>query len=229
MADSYFDGPRGERYQEMVRLGDLAGMRRMKFGEILYNARRLKIPDLSQDQAADIAEITRVQWNRIENGVVRPRPSTISGIAKALDITPAVLFLAAGYRVPKEHVHNDRAKAHKWLDDALDESVSEEEFLLYMLLVWVQEQSHMMGTLTKTSCLPEKINFTPGRVKLLASMLKQLSMIERVQLAMELVESSEHHAVEQVAGDLGRFYEFVADRLEELRYPLLLNDKDFIL
>jgi hypothetical protein len=54
-------------------------------------------------------------------------------------------------------------------------------------------------------------------------------MIERVQLAMELVESSEHHAVEQVAGDLGRFYEFVANRLEELRYPMLPNNGDFIL
>jgi transcriptional regulator with XRE-family HTH domain len=229
MADSYFTGARAERYQEMVREGDWAGVRRMKFGEILYNARRLKSPEFSQGLAAEIAGLTRVQWNRIENGVDRPRPSSILGIAKALDISTAILLRAAGYRVPDEHVHNDRTKAHKWLDDALDESVSEEEFLLYMLLVWVQEQLHMMGTLTETSRLPEKITFTPGRVKLLASMLKHLSMIERVQLAMELVESSEHHAVEQVAGDLGRFYEFVANRLEELRYPMLLNDEDFIL
>jgi transcriptional regulator with XRE-family HTH domain len=229
MSNSYFTETRAERYRQMVEAGDKAGVRRMKFGETIYNARRLKNPDFSQGKAANIAGLTRVQWNRIENGVDRPRPSSIPGIAEALAIPPSILFLAAGYRVPKEYVLNDRTEAHKWLEDALDESVIEEEFLLYMWLVWVQEQSHLMGTLTEMSRLPEKITFTPARVKLLASMLKHLSMIERVQLAMELVESSEHHAVEQVAGDLTRFYGFVADRLEELRYPMLPNGGDSIL
>ena len=45
-----------------------------------------------KQQAADLANITRQEWNRIEKGHHLPRPSNIPPIADALDINPAALF-----------------------------------------------------------------------------------------------------------------------------------------
>jgi transcriptional regulator with XRE-family HTH domain len=226
--NSYFQGARAERYKELVKREDVDGIRQMKFGEILYNARRLRSPSFSQGRAAECAGLTRIQWNRIENGHVRPLPSSIPGIADALAIPPAILFRLAGHEVPQEFVFRDRKYAHKRLDDALDDSSNEEEFLLYMMLVWEEEQLHLMAT---TSQLPEKISFTAAKAELLDKLLKYLPIPERVLLAVELVESSERHTVEEKAGDLARFYEEIGAKLREHCEDWLKPEveKDFIL
>jgi transcriptional regulator with XRE-family HTH domain len=215
MADRYFTGARAERYQEMIRKGDMAGIKRMEFGEIIYNARCLISPQFSQGRAAECAGMTRVQWNRIENGKVRPLPSTIPKLADALGIPPAILFCAGGYGVPREYVVYDRKKAHQRLDIALAESTNLAQFLLYMRVVWEEEQLDMMATLGATGGLPEKINFAPAYAELLAKIIEQLSLSERVSLAEELVQSSSHELVGRVAGDLARFYEESRSRMRE--------------
>ena len=87
MAHSYLTSKkRSERLKEMLKTGDRAGIERMKFGEVVYYLRTLRSCGLSQGQAAEVAGIERVEWNRIENGLVRPLPTTIPEMAKALDV-----------------------------------------------------------------------------------------------------------------------------------------------
>lgn len=144
-----------------------------------------------------------------------PRRKKIPRIAETLLIPPAVLFCAAGYGVPEEHVRRDAWRAHRRLDAALEYTSSEEEFLVYMRMAWMEEELQMICTLEGESKLPEKIVFTPAKAEMLARLFRHLSMPERVQLAMELVQSSEHHVVEEIAGDLGKFYEDCRARLDE--------------
>src|SRR5215216_4518402 len=145
MADSYFTAARTEKYRKLLRDGDLAGLRRMKFGRTLYHMRRFRSRELSQKQAAKFCELTRVQWNRIENGEALPRRSSITRIAKFLKVPPAILFRAAGYEVPEEHYSYEREHAHGRLETAFDESSDKAEFLIHMEAAWEEYQLHTLS------------------------------------------------------------------------------------
>lgn len=170
MKDSYFSSEtRARRYEEMKRTGDLAGLRRLEFGRTLYNLRQMISADFSQGRAAERAGMTRPQWNRIENGKVRPLPSTIPRMAEALDINPDLLFKIAGYEVPEEFALHDKKYGHQRLDDALKECISKARFFLYLEVLWEEYQAQQMET------LPEKIAATPAYAELLAKLLEHLS------------------------------------------------------
>lgn len=232
MADSYFTTARTEKYWKLLRAGDLAGLRRMKFGRILYNLRHFRSSELSQKQAAEFTELTRVQWNRIENGEALPRRSSITRIAKFFDVPAAILFRAAGYEVPEEHFSYEREHAHGRLDTALDESSNKAEFLIYMEVAWEEYQLH---TLSVEVGLPERFRIQTAFPGLLAYIYDHLSIYERVQLAIALVQHAPHRALKRVVGDLEAFYESfnieIEARMSEYVSPsaLMTFEKDFIL
>lgn len=67
-----------------------------RFGRILYKARRLR--GLSQKQLAIDAKVDPGYVSRIENGHRNPpSPRVITRIAEALQISPEILMVAAGY------------------------------------------------------------------------------------------------------------------------------------
>lgn len=229
MADSYFDSEeRFKRYQEMRRTGDYAGLRRMKFGEALFNLRRLTSPEISQTQAAKRAEITRIQWNRIENGHVRPLPATIASIAKGLEIAPAILLVLAGYEVPDEHARYDKKYAHQRMDAALEEGFDKTEFLLKMEVVWQEYQAHQMAS--QLNGLPEKIMISLGFPEVVGRVVDHLSVRERLRLAEELVECSPRREVRAMGLDYAGFYEKIRTQIEANRYGVGVGlNEDFII
>lgn len=226
MVDSYLaSGGRSDRLKEMIKAGDREGIERMRFGEIVYYFRNRRTCGLSQGQAAEIAGIERTEWNRIENGLVRPLSATVDGMAKALDVEPAILFVLAGHKVPEEHCLYDREYMHQKLDQALDLCHSRAEFLIYMDSLWKEcEEILMIAELGK---LPRQVPYRPTYSELMANALEHLTIGERVQFALALVESPLHsvgHAVERAFKDMGvdqaHFYKMINDRLEELRCPM---------
>ena len=228
MADSYFTAARVEKYREMLIAGNLEGIRRMEFGRVIYHIRRSRSRSLSQRQAAELAELTRIQWNRIENGEALPRPSTIPRLADALKIPPSILFRAAGYDVPKKYFLYDRKRAHERLDAAMEESKNKAEFLLHMEAAWEEWSLDMVCVEVG---LPDQIRVqvTAG---LVAYINEHLTKYERVQLAVELVQSSPDLVIDKVAGDLGDFYAQIRERLREYVSPaafMATGEKDFIL
>jgi transcriptional regulator with XRE-family HTH domain len=227
MVDSYFTAARVEKYRKMLMVGNLEGIRRMEFGRVIYQIRRSRSRCLSQRRAAELAELTRVQWNRIENGKALPRPSTIPRLADALKIPPSILFRVAGYDVPKEYFLYDRKRAHERLDAAMEESKNKAEFLLHMEAAW---EEWSLDTVCVEVGLPDQIraHVTAG---LVAYINEHLSKHERVQLAEELVQSSPDLVVDRVAGGLGDFYAQISARLREYVSPtaFMAVEKDFIL
>lgn len=228
MADSYFTPERVEKYQELLQARDMEGLRRMKFGRVLYHMRRSKSRELSQTEAAEMAKVTRPQWNRYENGEALPRPATILRIADKFGAQSSILLRAAGYDVPKEYFQYDSKRAHERLDIALRESKDKAEFLIHMEAAWEERELH-------TACvevgLPDQIRvqFIAG---LVAYINQRLTKYERVQLAVELVQSPNRHVVDKAAGDLGDFYAQVGERIREYTSPADLRvpvEKDFIL
>lgn len=228
MADSYFTPERVEKYRELLQARDMEGLRRMKFGHLIYHMRRSRSRKLSQTGAAELATVTRPQWNRYENGEVLPRPATILRIADAFGLQPSILFRAGGHDVPQKYFQYDSKRAHERLDEALADSKDKAEFLIHMEVAWEERELH-------TACvevgLPKQIRvqFIAG---LVAYIKQRLTKYERVQLAVELVESSDRHVVDKAAGDLGDFYAQVGERIREYISPddfQLPVERDFIL
>lgn len=228
MADSYFTAARVEKYREMRRVCDVEGIRRMKFGRVIYHIRRSRSRSLSQERAAELAKVTRPQWNRYENGEVLPRPATVLRIADNFEIQSSILLRAAGHDVPKEYFQYDSKLAHELLDEALECSKDKAEFLIHMEAAWEERELH-------TACvevgLPDQIRvqFIAG---LVAYINQRLTKYERVQLAVELVQSSDRPVVDKAAGDLGDFYAQVGERIREYTSPADLwvpVERDFIL
>jgi len=60
------------------------------FGQNLRAIRKSK--NLSMEQLANLAELEPVQIHRIETGKTNPKLSTIYVLAKALEVSPKVLF-----------------------------------------------------------------------------------------------------------------------------------------
>jgi transcriptional regulator with XRE-family HTH domain len=225
MTDSYYSSKaRAESLEEMRKNRDQEGLRRLEFGRTLYNLRRLVSPDFSQRQAAERAGLTRPQWNKIENGKVRPLLPTIPKIAAALDIDPNILFKLAGYEVPEKYSFYDKKHARRRLDTALESSISKAEFFAYMEVVWEEYQAQLMKT------LPPKIGITPAYADLFSLILEHLSFGARLQLAMELVDSSSHKVAETMKVSYVDFYEMIGNKLEEYRNRYMgLENEDFII
>lgn len=218
MADSYLASEgRSKRLKEMIIAGDKAGIERMKFGEIVYYLRNRRFRVLSQGRAAEIAGIERTEWNRIENGLVRPLPATVVEMAKALGVEPAILLVLAGHKVPGEHCLYDREHFHRMLDEALDQSLSRAEFAIHMDVLWREcEEVLMINGLGE---LPRKVVARQTYTELMDKALEHLTVSEKVQFAIGLVQSSPRNVVEDTFKDLGvdraRFYKMINDRLEE--------------
>jgi transcriptional regulator with XRE-family HTH domain len=215
MTDSYFTAARVEKYRGMLRSGNQEGIRRMEFGRVIYHIRRSRSRGLTQLRAAKLAKLTRVQWNRIENGKTLPRRSTILRLARALNTPSSILFRAAGYDVPKKDFLYDRKRAHERLDAAMDDSKNKAEFLLHMEAAW---EEWSLDTVCVEVGLPDQIRVrvTAG---LVAYINEHLTKLERVQLAEELVQSSPDLVVDKVVGDLGDFYARIGERLREYVSP----------
>lgn len=228
MADPYFTPEWVEKYRKLLLARDMEGLRRMKFGRVIYHIRRSRSRSLSQKRAAELAKVTRPQWNRYENGEALPRPATILRIADKFGEQSSILLRAAGYDVPKEYFQYDSKRAHERLEEALKESKDKAEFLTHMEAAWVERELH-------TACvevgLPDQIRvqFIAG---LVAYINQRLTKYERVQLAVELVQSSDRPVDNKAAGDLGDFYAQVGERIREYISPADLwvpVENDFIL
>src|SRR5437868_3284478 len=68
--------------------------------------RRRDAQRLTQDDAADRAEIDRQQWYRIENGISGTRRDTIIRIAKALGWDEEEALNLGGFGVPRKIVRS---------------------------------------------------------------------------------------------------------------------------
>jgi len=214
----YYTEERTKRYQEMLANYDLDGIRQLKFGKVIFDLRQLRktySSEFSQGDAAKIAKITRPQWNRIENGLVLPRPSTIPKIANALHIAPIILFKLAGYVVPDEYMLYDTKSAHERLDDALKECNTLTEFFLYMEIVWQECRAQEMEPIKFK--LPDRISVRPVYAELVAAFLEYSTHQERMMLAKELVESAPHHVAESLIVDMRGFYDMVGFQLDLFR------------
>jgi len=222
MTTSYLASERrSNRLKEMIVAGDKAGIERMKFGEIVYYLRNRRTCGLSHRQAAEIAGIERTEWNRIENGLVRPLPATVEGMAKALGVEPAILLVLAGHKVPEEHCLYDREHFHRMLDEALDQCLSRAEFAIHMDVLWKECEETLM--IEGLGILPQKVPARPTYTELMDHALAHLTAGEKLRFAMALVESSTDKAFEDSGVDRARFYKMVAERLEECRYTRLMT------
>ena len=72
--------------QKLTEKGDSEGLRKLELGRFICLLR--VNAGMSQEKAAEAAEITRVAWIRIETGRCRPRRSTVDKIARVLNMNP---------------------------------------------------------------------------------------------------------------------------------------------
>lgn len=71
-----------------------------RLAENVRGLREEKLPDLSQEEVAEEADLHRTQWGKIEAGKRDPRFSTLLVMADTLGVT--LDELAAGVLIPKE-------------------------------------------------------------------------------------------------------------------------------
>jgi len=216
MRDFYWTKKRLQRYEKLKKDGDLEGLRRMQFGSYIARMRSLISADFSQKKAAKEAQITRIQWNRIENGHVLPRPTNIPDIAYTVNAEPVDLFKMAGYTIPLKHSVYDRKGAHKKMDYALNSSKSLLEFLRYMAYVWREYEFEQLR-------VPLEVSFScpepkSAKADILARILSDLAPRDILKLARELVQICPRGTPGLGDLDIMRFYDEIDTRLSELKY-----------
>src|ERR1043166_8533015 len=84
--------------KKLIKRGDSEGLRNLKLGRFICLLRLNA--GMSQERAAEAAEITRVAWIRIERGRCRPRRSTLDNIARVLNTNPFGLGNKERYASP---------------------------------------------------------------------------------------------------------------------------------
>src|SRR5436190_429056 len=119
--------------QRMKKAGDIQGERRWRFG--VYVAYMRDVAGLTQVEAARRAGLTRVQWNRIENGHDLPKKENLGAIADAIHVDVGSLYRRANYALPDDLRIYDMKRANRDVEVALLESTSMAEFLITMQLV----------------------------------------------------------------------------------------------
>jgi transcriptional regulator with XRE-family HTH domain len=183
---------------------------------------------LTQQQAADLVEITRQEWNRIEKGHHLPRPSNIPAIADLLGIAPAALFKKAGYAVPKEFEHYDMRQAQRDLEVALRNSATLVAFLVEMQLIWQEFQQAHTGK-------KQRLVMDIAYAEILANVLERFSVAQQLQLARDIVERVSPRIASASGINNQRFFDYIDKALAELSEqtedenpPLLDNENSHI-
>lgn len=192
---------------QLEKEGNNEGLKRHIFGAYICQMR--DIAKLSQQQAADLANITRQEWNRIEKGHHLPRPSNIQPIADALDINPAALFEKAGYPVPKEFEHYDMRQAQRDLEVALKNNTTLVGFLTEMQLVWQEFQQVQTG---RSQRLVMNVTYS----KVLDTVLEGFSVPQQLRLAREIVERVSPRISASYGIDNQRFFDYIDKALADL-------------
>lgn len=216
MRNSYWREERLRRYEKMKEANDRDGLRRLRFGSYICFRRSTASTNLSQALAAEQAQITRIQWNRIENGRVLPRPGNIPNIAYTVGADPVYLFNLAGYSVPEEYSVYNRKSIHKRLDFALSSSKCLSEFLRYMTFAWREyEYEQAMVPLDVTFSYPES---PTAYQEILTQIMGRLSPQDILKLVRELVRIVPRGT--RGSGELNnmRFLDEIDKRLADLTY-----------
>jgi transcriptional regulator with XRE-family HTH domain len=78
------------------------------FGDNVREIREKKLPDLSQEEVAELATLHRTEWGKIEGGKRNPRFNTMLVLAKTLGVS--LDELAEGIDAP---VHRKPSPANK--------------------------------------------------------------------------------------------------------------------
>lgn len=91
----------------MVEETELERQRR-EFGLWIRSLRVLA--GYEQDQAADRAGLSRVQWSRIETGATGTKRETLDRIARAIHADPSEAYRRAGYQPPQQSESSGQGK-----------------------------------------------------------------------------------------------------------------------
>ena len=209
------------RRKQLEEAGDHEVVKRLLLGAYICDRRVAK--GLSQVQAADRANITRQEWNRIEKGHHLPRTSNIVPIADAIDVRPAALFERAGYPVPEEFEHYDMSRAQRDLVIALRNSPSLVAFLVEMQLVWQEFQAVQTGS-------HQRLVMDLAYAQVLGVVLERFSVPQQLKLAREIVERVTPREAAGQGINNQRFFDLIEKALAESdgltdEEPPLLEDR----
>lgn len=209
------------RRRQLKEAGDHEAMKRYILGAYICDRRVAR--GLSQGQAADRANITRQEWNRIERGHHLPRPSNIVPIADAIDVRPAALFERAGYPVPEEFEHYDMSRAQRDLAFALRNSQTLVGFLVEMQLVWQEFQAVQTGN-------HQRLVMDLAYAQVLGVVLERFSAPQQLKLAREIVERVTPRDAARQGINNQRFFDLIEKALAESgeltdEEPPLLGDR----
>jgi transcriptional regulator with XRE-family HTH domain len=194
------------RRKQLEEAGDHEAIKRLYLGAYICDRRVAR--QLSQGQAADRANITRQEWNRIERGHHLPRQSNIVAIADALDIRPAALFERAGYAVPEEFEHYDMSQAQRDLAFALRNSQTLVGFLVEMQLVWQEFRATQTGS-------HQRLIMDITYAKVLDVVLEGFSVPQQLKLAREIVERVSPRAAAYHGINNQRFFDLIEKALAD--------------
>lgn len=208
------------RRKQLAEAGDYEALKRLDLGDYICDRRVGR--NLSQGQAADRANITRQEWNRIEKGRHLPRPSNIVAIADAIDVPPAALFERAGYPVPEEFEHYDTRQAQRDLVVALRNSQTLVDFFIEMQLVWQEFQAVKTGR-------HQRLVMDLAYAQVLGAVLERFSVPQQLKLAREIVERVTSREAARQGINNQRFFDLIEKALAESgelteEEPSLLGD-----
>jgi transcriptional regulator with XRE-family HTH domain len=160
--------------------GDEKGARRVRFGLYIYKVR--SEANLTQEEAARRAGISRLRWIQIESGRI-PSFKTLPKIADALSISVAGLYRRISYVAPRRLAKYDMKRAQKDFDLALLESETLAVFFFYLQSIWQQYKQEKLG-------LPKKRSQDPAHAEVLALVLEHLPERKRLELALRMVKTA---------------------------------------
>jgi transcriptional regulator with XRE-family HTH domain len=170
-----------EKHRELKAMeekGDTQGATRWHFGVFITYMRMAS--DLTQEEAAERAGLSRVQWSRIENGHDLPKRETISAIADAINVDVGGLYRRADYAVPHDLKIYDLRRAKKALECELLESTSLAEFLTAMQMVWQEFQLQRLGK-------HQRRYIDPAYAQITAHLYESFSQIQRINFCKEIL------------------------------------------
>src|ERR1051325_11019071 len=166
------------RQNKLIKAGDDKGLRKLQLGRFIclmrLNAGR------TQQEAADLAEIGRCQWNRIEMGHVLPHLSTVEKIAEAIRTDLSRLKERAGFAGPKVPLDVDHA--FKRFRTSIEHSSYTVQFLIDMCLLWQEFKAEEFG-------IPKKFEVDIRIPQVVAFVKTRLPITQQLHLAVEIVKS----------------------------------------
>jgi transcriptional regulator with XRE-family HTH domain len=164
----------------------------------------------TQKEAAQVARLTRVEWNRIENCHVFPHRANIPDIAHAIKIEPAVLFRKAGYDVPEEYKIYDKKRVAEEVIIALESSESFAEFLLSMQLIWQCYQQEQLNQ-------PQRLVLDLAYTDIIAIIEERFTPAQKLRLAEELVQRAVPSETKSVGLNPQKFLDALDKALSEFK------------